>query len=174
MAAFFGALGAERAKALTQLSADAAEWIEVVVAERAPHAVRCMDPYHLVGWGGDALDKVRRQVWNAERGGVGGRTQTSVMLKGARWALWKNPDRLTAPQQATLAVIQKTNQPLHRPTCSRNSSARLWRSRVMMASYCWPRGYAGPAPAGCRKPRQDKAFPPIQRSDHHAARLVEA
>jgi transposase len=99
---------------LTHVSADAAEWIEQVVAERAPQAIRCMDPYHLVAWGSDALDKVRRQVWNSERGGTGGRTQVSVMLKGARWALWKNPDRLTEPQQQTLAVIQKTNKPLYR------------------------------------------------------------
>jgi transposase len=73
-----------------------------------------MDPYHLVAWGSDALDKVRRQVWNSERGGTGGRTETSVMLKGARWALWKNPERLSEPQRQTLAVIQKTNKPLYR------------------------------------------------------------
>jgi transposase len=36
------------------------------------------------------------------------------MLKGARWALWKNPDRLSEPQRQTLAVIQKTNKPLYR------------------------------------------------------------
>lgn len=114
VAAFFDALGSERAAQLTHVSADAAEWIEAVVAERAPQAMRCMDPYHLVAWATDALDKVRRQVWNTERGGTGGRTQTSTMLKGARWALWKNPDRLTETQQATLASIQKTNKPLYR------------------------------------------------------------
>jgi transposase len=114
VAAFFDALGADRAVQLTHVSADAAEWIEAVVAERAPQAIRCMDPYHLVAWGSDALDKVRRQVWNAERGGTGGRTRASVMLKGARWALWKNPERLSEPQRQTLAVIQKTNKPLYR------------------------------------------------------------
>lgn len=73
-----------------------------------------MDPYHLVAWASHALDKVRRQMWNAQRGGTGGRTQTSAMLKGARWALWKNPQRLSQPQRETLAVIQKTNKPLYR------------------------------------------------------------
>jgi transposase len=114
VAAFFDALGAERAKQLTHVSADAAEWIDAVVAERAPQAIRCMDPYHLVAWATDALDKVRRQVWNTARGGTGGRTETSVMLKGARWALWKNPERLSEPQRQTLAIIQKTNKPLYR------------------------------------------------------------
>lgn len=114
VAAFFDALGPERARQLSHVSADAAEWIEAVVAERAPQAIRCLDPYHLVAWATDALDKVRRQVWNTERGGTGGRTQVSTMLKGARWALWKNPDRLSPPQRQTLAVIQKTNKPLYR------------------------------------------------------------
>lgn len=114
VAAFFDALGPQRAAQLSHVSADAAEWIEAVVAERAPQAIRCMDPYHLVAWGSDALDKVRRQVWNTARGGTGGRTETSAMLKGARWALWKNPDRLSDTQRQTLAVIQKTNKPLYR------------------------------------------------------------
>jgi transposase len=114
VAAFFDALGPERAAQLTHVSADAAEWIEQVVAERAPQAIRCMDPYHLVAWASDALDKVRRQVWNTARGGRGGRTESSVMLKGARWALWKNPDRLSQRQRQTLAVIQRTNKPLYR------------------------------------------------------------
>lgn len=114
VAGFFDALGADRAARLTHVSADAAEWIGQAVAERAPQAVRCMDPYHLVAWGSDALDKVRRQVWNTARGGTGRRTPASVMLKGARWALWKNPERLSEPQRQTLAIIQTTNKPLYR------------------------------------------------------------
>jgi len=73
-----------------------------------------MDPYHLIAWATSALDRVRQQLWNTARGGVGGRTDTSVRLKGARWALWKNPDRLSERQQHTLAAIQATNRPLYR------------------------------------------------------------
>jgi len=112
--AFFDALGTERAGQLTHVSADAAEWIETVVAARAPQAIRCLDPYHLIAWAGTALDLVRRQVWNTARGGTGGRTATSTTLKGARWALRKNPDRLSEQQRATLATIQATNRPLYR------------------------------------------------------------
>jgi transposase len=112
--AFFDALGTQRAQLLTHVSADAAEWIAAVVTERAPQAIRCLDPFHLVMWATDALDKVRRIVWNTARGGKGGRTEASVTLKGARWALWKNPQNLTDSQQATLASIQATNQPLYR------------------------------------------------------------
>ena len=73
-----------------------------------------MDPFHLIAWATDALDQVRRAVWNAARGGRGKRTTASAALKNARWALWKNPDRLSAEQKATLAAIQQTNKPLYR------------------------------------------------------------
>ncbi|MBO4210859.1 ISL3 family transposase [Micromonospora echinofusca] len=112
--AFFDDLGAQRAAQLTHVSADAGEWITSVAAQRAPQAARCLDPYHLVAWASEALDKVRRQVWNTARGGTGQRNATSRMLKGARWALWRNPDHLTDTQKQTLAQIQATNKPLYR------------------------------------------------------------
>jgi transposase len=112
--AFFDALGEQRAKQLTHVSTDAAEWITTVVDERAPQAVRCLDPFHLVAWATKALDNVRRGVWNAARGGKGKRTKRSVALKGARWALWRNPETLTEQQRSTLAFIQITNKPLYR------------------------------------------------------------
>ena len=114
VAAFFDDLGPDRAKLLTHVSADAAAWIADVVAARAPRATYCLDPYHLVAWVTDALDVVRRQVWNTARGGKGGRTGASAQIKGARWALWRNPEDLTDKQKTTLASIQQTNRPLYR------------------------------------------------------------
>ena len=114
VAAFFDALGVERAQQLTHVSADAAQWIADVVADRAPQATYCLDSFHLVAWATDALDRVRRAVWNNARGGKGGRTDASRQLKGARWALWKNPANLSDTQKATLASIQATNRPLYR------------------------------------------------------------
>ncbi|WTD61934.1 ISL3 family transposase [Micromonospora sp. NBC_01638] len=111
---FFDELGVDRAAQLTHVSADAAGWIDDVVTERAPRALRCLDPYHLVAWVTDALDEVRRDLWNRLRGGKGGRTHASATLKDARWAVWKNPENLTDKQKATLASIQATNRPLYR------------------------------------------------------------
>ena len=45
---------------LTHVCADGAEFIHTVVAERAPQAVLCMDPFHVVAWATKALDEVRR------------------------------------------------------------------------------------------------------------------
>jgi len=40
--------------------------------------------------------------------------QGGAELNGARWALWKAPERLTARQRGKLATIQQTNRRLYR------------------------------------------------------------
>ena len=111
---FFDLLGEERSARITHVSADAADWIAKVVSERCPQAVRVMDPFHVVQWATDALDAVRREVWNAERGGKGRATAGSKSLKKARWALWKRPEDLTERQRAQLEFIAKAHPVLHR------------------------------------------------------------
>lgn len=110
--AFFDALGEPRSAALTHISADGAEWIHTVVAERAPQAVLCLDPFHVVAWATKALDEVRRGVWNELR--RTGRAEQAASLKGSRWALVKNPQDLTGEQHTTLASIATTNKDLYR------------------------------------------------------------
>jgi transposase len=110
--AFFNDLGPERCAAIRLVSADAAEWIADVVAECCPDAIRCMDPFHVVAWATKALDEVRRDVWNAAR--KGGMKALAGQLQGARFALWKNPEDLTANQAAKLAWIAKANARLYR------------------------------------------------------------
>lgn len=109
---FFDRLGEERCAQITLVSADAAEWIALVVAARCRNAELCLDPFHIVAWATKALDEVRREVWNAAR--KGGQKTLAKDLKGARFALWKNPEDLTERQAATLAGIAKTNAPLYR------------------------------------------------------------
>lgn len=123
---FFDALGPERCAQITHVSADGANWIAGVVAQRCPNAVRCADPFHVVKWATDALDEVRRAAWNAARGDVTahrarrarGRAVSATgharHLKHARFALWKNPENLTTRQQAKLAWIAKADPRLHR------------------------------------------------------------
>lgn len=110
--AFFDELGAERCAAIELVSADGAAWIERVVRRRCQAAVLCMDPFHVVSWATDALDVVRREVWNAAR--RAGATALASDLKGARYALWKNPEHLTERQGRKLAWIAATNEPLYR------------------------------------------------------------
>ena len=117
--AFFDALGEQRCAAVTHVSADGADWIAKVVTQRCPQAVRCADPFHVVSWATDALDEVRRDAWNQARGAVtrrraGRASGHARALKGARYALWKNPGNLTEKQQAKLAWVARTDPRLYR------------------------------------------------------------
>ena len=47
---FFDLLGPERCAGIRLVSADAAEWIADVVAERCPNATVCIDAFHVVAW----------------------------------------------------------------------------------------------------------------------------
>jgi transposase len=111
LGAFFDALGAERAQQITHVSADMGSWIHKAVATAIPDAVTCIDTFHVVALATDALDEVRRDVWNQAR--RSGDPDGARWLKGARWALWKNPENLTERQEAKLELIKQTNEPLY-------------------------------------------------------------
>jgi transposase len=109
---FLELLGNDRCAELELVSCDMAEWITRPIAERCPNAEICLDAFHVVKLATDALDEIRREVWNeARRAGDVARAQE---LKGARFALWKNPQHLTPRQQRKLAHIQRVNQRLYR------------------------------------------------------------
>jgi transposase len=128
---FFDLLGEDRCAQITHVSADAADWIAAVVAARCPNAVRCADAFHVVRWATRALDDVRRAAWNDARkharseprrnrgkqpNGAPPRpwNERAVGLKNSRYALWKNPESLTADQAHRVAWIAKTDPRLHR------------------------------------------------------------
>ena len=111
--AFFDLLGEERCQAIRLVSADGAEYIANVVAERCPNATVCADPFHVVSWATKALDEVRREVWNQARRQGGDKTGAKA-LQRCRYALWKNPENLTERQRGKLAWVAKTNERLYR------------------------------------------------------------
>lgn len=109
---FFDLLGEQRCKEIRLVSADAAEWIAGVVKRRCPGATLCIDAFHMVGWATTALDEVRVEVWkNAKRNGL---PQVAKDLKSSRYALWHNPENLTARQHDKLQWIAQLNGPLYR------------------------------------------------------------
>ena len=128
---FFDLLGPERCGQITHVSADGADFIDTIVAQMCPAATRVADPFHIVKWATEALDEVRRGAWNdarelarteAKRGR--GRpaadapprpgSDRAKALKGARYALWKNPDNLSENQQIKLGWIAATDPRLYR------------------------------------------------------------
>jgi transposase len=120
LGAFFDLLGEERCAEIRLVSADAQDWIEKLVRVRCSKAVLCTDPFHVVSWATDALDNVRRQVWNeaAGRRRAGHAVGHAQAIKRARYALWKNPENLTDHQRAKLDWIAKTDP-------------RLWRAYLL-------------------------------------------
>jgi transposase len=130
MRRFFDELGPERCAGITHVSADGADNIDEVIAERCPAAVRCADPYHVVTWANAALSRVRIDAWNDARAlartepkpltGWARRTQSlpgrerAHALKHSRYALWKNPENLNTKQEATLKWIEISDPRLYR------------------------------------------------------------
>lgn len=105
---FFDELGPARSTLIEAVSMDLGPaYLKSVTAPgHAPQAVVCADPFHLVKLVGDALDDVRRDVWQQLRQLPDNRYAKA--FKGARWALLKNPDDLTDTQAAQLARIRRT------------------------------------------------------------------
>jgi transposase len=70
--------------------------------------VICLDPFHVVKWGTEALDRLRRRL-AAEPRGAGKDGQAST-IKGTRWALIKNPAGLS-PRSARHPGPDRPGQP---------------------------------------------------------------
>ena len=122
----------------------------------------CLDPFHIVKAATDALDEIRRAVWNEAR--KAGDKQLANDLKGARFALWKNPEKLTDRQQQKLAFIQKLNAPIYRAYLLKEQLRQIYHAPRRTRARA-PRGVAemGPTlpPGAVRQARQD---------DHRTAR----
>lgn len=105
--AFFDELGPERSAQLRAVSLDLGPaYLKSVRAPgHAPQAIVCADPFHLVALVGDALDEVRRDLWQQLRRLPDDRWARD--FKGSRWALLKNPEDLTQTQAAQLARIRR-------------------------------------------------------------------
>jgi transposase len=112
---FFNELGEARSSRIRAVSMDMAPaFAKSMLKEgHAPQATICYDPFHVVKLATDSLEKVRRAHWR-EMWDLNDKT-TARKYKGARWALLRNPENLTARQGATLTQI-------------RRSGGRLWRA----------------------------------------------
>jgi transposase len=79
---------------------------------RCPCDVLCVKPFHAVKGVTEALNKVRRQVWNDMS--AAGNPEAAKKFKGARWALLKNPNHLSDQQAATLRRLKRRGGQLWR------------------------------------------------------------
>ena len=186
VSAFFDLLGQDRCAKITHVSADGADFIDAVVAAKCPNAVRVADPFHVVKWATDALDEVRRSAWNEARQLAKGEpkrgrgrpgadapprpgSQRAAALKGARYALWKNPEDLTEGQQVKLAWVAATDPRLHRAYLLKEGLRVIFRMTHAEAAVALDRWLAWAR--RCRIP----AFVKLQKSIvKHRARILAA
>ena len=186
LAGFFEVLGPQRCAKITHVSADGAEFIDAVVAAKCPGAVRVADPFHVVKWATDALDEVRRQSWNEARRLARGEpkrgpgrpgadaparpgSERATALKGARYALWKNPEDLTEHQQTKLAWIAASDPKLHRAYLLKEGLRLIFRMTHAEAAAALDRWISWAR--RCRIP----AFVKLQKSIvNHRAKILAA
>jgi transposase len=110
--AFFDEVGQAGTGTIEAVSMDLGPAFAKSVRARAPRATICFDAFHVVKLATEALDAVRRQVWQSARKL---RDKTiAKKYKGARWALLKNPGDLNADQTGTLREIKKSGGALWR------------------------------------------------------------
>jgi transposase len=124
---FFRLLGKERRAAIKLVSADAATWIGPVVREQCPDATLCMDPFHVVAWATEAVNKVRRRMWGELR--KRGESAKADALKGSRWVLAKSPEDLTRKQRAKLRAIEHDNKRLYRAYLLKEQLRDIFRTK---------------------------------------------
>jgi transposase len=81
---FYDALGQARSHRLRAVSMDMGKAYPKVTTERAPQAVICWDPYHVVALATRELDVVRRGQWNHLRATTVRRPPSGSRAPGGR------------------------------------------------------------------------------------------
>lgn len=126
--AFYEQLGEERKAKLQAVSLDMGRSYGWATTQQVPHAVQCVDPFHVVKLANEAIDKARRWAWNRERvasppkrgpgrppkGSPPPAPDTARRVKHTRWALLKDPQRLSSAQLAVLETLRRQRSVLYR------------------------------------------------------------
>ena len=135
---FYRQLSKEQLASIKVVTGDGAKWITDCVNEFTPDCERCVDQFHVVQWAMDALDEVRREVWNdaydevkrlkKEHPRKPGRPKEddpvteeireaiakADEIKNSAYALGKAPEHLTKNQELKVQMIATNNNRLYR------------------------------------------------------------
>lgn len=123
LGAFFEQLGPDRLKMLEVVSIDLSAAYQKALRESVPNAQIVFDKFHVARLAQKALDEVRRALVRELP------AEERSPLKKTRWALLRRPDstpdQIAAKDEATLAEIQKHNEPLYRAYLLKESLMEL-------------------------------------------------
>ncbi len=141
--AFYDELGPDGCAALQAISLDMGSAYEKATSKQVPHVVQCIDPFHVVKAANEAIDKTRRWAWNAERGsnppmkrprgrppkGSPPPPNRPRAIKHTRWALLKDPARLSDAQLEVLHTLRRERSALYRCWQLKEGLRDLYRLR---------------------------------------------
>jgi transposase len=141
--AFYDELGDERKADLQAVSLDMGKAYEKATSEAVPHAVQCVDPFHVVQLANQTIDQARRWAWNTERrtnpalkrsrgrppAGSSPPPNRPRWVKHTRWALLKDPNELSDSQHDVLVQLRRERSVLYRCWQLKEALRDLYRLR---------------------------------------------
>lgn len=149
---FYNSLTKEQLANIKVVTGDGDRWITDCVNNFTPECERCIDPFHIVEWAMDALDKVRKERWRAayekvkqltkEKQPKRGRPKTddkqatvisntrkqATEIKNSAYTLGKAPENLTETQEIRLKTIEVNDPKLYRAYRLKESLRLLLKS----------------------------------------------
>lgn len=101
----------------------------LAVKENAPEAIHVYDKFHVVQLVNEAVDKVRRGVWNQETD-----LEKRKLIKGTRWMLLsKNLDKYDEAARNRFENILQTNEPLFKAYYLKEDLCQIWMQKDKQA-----------------------------------------
>lgn len=122
LGAFFDELGPEPSERVALATMDMSAAYVAAVKARAPNAEIVFDPFHVVKLAGEAVHDLRRTQARDRKG-----SDEAIVLKGARWALLKAPERLNPDEQLRLAAVARLNRDVYRGYLLKEELRMLYR-----------------------------------------------
>ncbi len=139
-ARFLDAHGGD-ASAVREVSCDMSPAFIKGVRESLPEAEVTFDRFHVAKVLGDAVERVRRSEWRKDK-----------TVKGARYALLKNPMNLTDRQRETLTEITKRNAALAEVYRMKETFRDLYRQPDLRSATGFLKGWLAVAMNSSLKP----------------------
>lgn len=136
LTSFFDELGPTRLAKLEAISADMGAGYAKAIADAREQerlgARVCIDPFHVVKLANEAIDACRRWAWNElRRSGEG----TARWVKRTRWALVKDPGRLSSSQRSVLDDLRRSRSVLYRAWQLKEALRDVYRLREWGAAH---------------------------------------
>lgn len=134
---FFEKLNPKQRDSIKTVTGDGARWIYARINQYIPHVTRCIDGFHVVSWATDAMDTIRKELYQEQNRESKALLKdidkkdkspfTSKMyakadkikddakkIKGSTYTFGKAPEHLTKSQQLQLEYISNTHVKLYR------------------------------------------------------------